>query len=98
MEAQTLAALLGAGAAGAALVVDDRRRRGIAMLAALVLAGVALALLAEDQIADVVLPGPALVAFGAVGALALLAGPAILFRVYPAALPLALVAALPFRV
>jgi O-antigen ligase len=97
-DLQTLAALLGAAAAGAALVLDDRRRRGLAMLGALVLAGAALGLLADDQIADAVRPRAALAAAGGLAALAVLAGLAVLFRRRPEALPLALVAVLPFRV
>ena len=97
-DLQTLAALAAAGAAGAALVVGDRRRRAIAQLGALALAGVALGLLADDQIADAVSPRPALAAVGGLLALAVLAGLALLFRRRPEALPLALVAVVPFRV
>ncbi|HEX8083215.1 MAG TPA: O-antigen ligase family protein [Solirubrobacteraceae bacterium] len=98
MEAQTIAALLGAGAAGAALVLDDRRRRAPAMLGALALAGIALCLLADDQIADAVEPRVALAAVAGGAGVVALSGLAILFRRRPEALPLALVAVLPFRV
>ena len=97
-DLQTLAALLAAACAGAALVDDDRRRRGIAMLGALALAGAALGLLADDQIADAVRPRAALAVAGGAAALVVLAGLALLFRRRPEALPIALVAVLPFRV
>ena len=97
-DLQTLAALLAAACAGAALIVDDRRRRALAMLGALALAGVALGLLAEDQIADAIRPRAALAAAGGAVALAVLAALALLFRRRPEALPIALVAVLPFRV
>jgi O-antigen ligase len=97
-DLQTLAALAAAGAAGAALVLDDRRRRAVAMLGALALAGAALGLLADDQIADAVSPRPAAAAAGGALALVVLAALALLFRRRPEALPLALVAVVPFRV
>jgi O-antigen ligase len=97
-DLQTLAALLAAACAGAALILDDRPRRAAAMLGALALAAVALGLLADDQIADAVRPRAALAAAGGVAALAVLAGLALLFRRRPEALPIALVAVLPFRV
>ncbi|HEX2086231.1 MAG TPA: O-antigen ligase family protein, partial [Solirubrobacteraceae bacterium] len=97
-DLQTLAAILAAAAAGAALVVEDRRRRGAAMLAALALAAVALGLLADDQISDAVSPRPALAAAGGAVALVVLAALTLLFRRRPEALPLALLAVLPFRV
>ena len=97
-DLQTIVALAAAGAAGAALVVDDRRRRAVAQIGALALAGGALALLADDQIADAVSPRPALAAVAGAVALAVLAGLAVLFRRRPEALPLALVAVVPFRV
>ncbi len=97
-DLQTLAALAGAVAAGAALVVDARIRRAVAMLLGLAFAGAALALLADDQIADAVSPRPLLAAVGGVVGAAVVAGLAVLFRRRPEALPLALVAVLPFRV
>jgi O-antigen ligase len=97
-DLQTLAALAGAAAAGAALVVDARARRAVAMLAALALAGAALGLLAHEQIEDAVSPRPLLAAAGGALGLAAIVALAVLFRRRPAALPLALVAVLPFRV
>ena len=97
-DLQTLAALLAAAFAGVALLVDERRRRAVAMLGALALAGAALGLLADDQIADAVRPRAALAAVGGVLALLVLAGLAVLFRRRPEALPIALVTVLPFRV
>jgi O-antigen ligase len=97
-DLQTLAALLAAACAGAALVVHDRRRRGLAMLGALALAAAALGLLADDQIADAVRPRAALAAAGGTVALVVLGALALLFRHRPEALPIALVAVLPFRV
>jgi O-antigen ligase len=97
-DLQTLAALAGAGAAAAALVVDARGRRAIAMLAALLLAGAALGVLASDQLSDAVSGRVALAAAGGAVALAVVAALAVLFRRRPDALPVALVAALPFRV
>jgi O-antigen ligase len=96
-DLQTLAALLGACAAGAALVLDSRRR-AVAMLGALAFAGLALGILADDQIADAVRPRPALAAAGGVAAAVVVAALAVLFRRRPEALPLALVFVLPFRV
>src|SRR5918999_551049 len=66
-------------------------------LAAL-LAAVALGLLADDQIADAVRPRPAVAALGGLVSVAVLGALAVLFRRRPEALPLALVAVLPFRV
>jgi putative inorganic carbon (HCO3(-)) transporter len=95
---QTLAALLAAGAGGAALVLHDTRQRTIAMLGALALAAVALGLLADEQIADAVEPRPALAALALVAGALVVAGAALLFRRRPEALALAAVAVLPFRV
>ncbi len=97
MDVETLAALLGAGAAGAALLLDGRRR-AFAMLGALALAGGALGLLADDQIADAVRPRPAIAAAAAALGLAGLIALVVLLRRRPEALPLALIAVLPFRV
>ena len=97
-DLQTLAALLAACGAGAALVLDDTRRRVGAALGALAFAALALVLLADDQIADAVSPRPGLAAAGSVLALLVLGALVLLFRRRPEALPLAVVAVLPFRV
>jgi O-antigen ligase len=97
-DLQTLVALLGACAAGGALVLDDTRRRLAAMLGALALAGLGLVLLADDQIADVIEPRPALTLVAIVAGGALLAAGALLISRRPDALPLAVLVVLPFRV
>jgi O-antigen ligase len=96
-DLQTLAALLGAGAAGAALVLDSRRR-AFAMLAALGFAALALGFLVSDQVDDAVAPSPALVAFTAVPFAIVGLALVVLFHRRPQTLPLALVFVLPFRV
>src|SRR5687767_13275163 len=68
------------------------------MLGALLLAGVGLGLLADDQIADAIRPRVPLAVVGGGAALVVLAGLALLFHRRPEALPIALVAVLPFRV
>ena len=97
-DLQTLAALLAACGAAAALVLDDTRRRSAAAFGALGFAALALVLLADDQIADLVSPRPVLATGGVVAALLALAGLSLLFQRRPEALPLAVVAVLPFRV
>jgi O-antigen ligase len=91
--------ILAALAAAAALVAPTPRARAWAMVAALVLAPVILGFHIADS--DQVRPlrdHPAFAAAGAVVALALLGGLAVLFDRRPSWLPVAAVAALPFRV
>lgn len=91
--------LAAAGAASAAILLPPGRRRGLAMAAALLLSPV---LIAGDQwhtaqITDFRTDEPRLVALLLLAALAI-AALASAFRRWPAALPLAIVFALPFRV
>jgi putative inorganic carbon (HCO3(-)) transporter len=78
-----------------ALVATDRRRRAMAMLAAPVLAGLALASMATGV--DVPDAGPLVAAAAAAAAIGVVAGAWIVHR-RPTVLALAAIAALPFRV
>jgi O-antigen ligase len=91
---QATGVVLTVAALAVALVVEDRRRRAVAMLAAPALAVATIATLANSF--DVLLE-PLVLAGGAAGALAVL-GLAFLVHRRPAALVLLVVAALPFRV
>jgi O-antigen ligase len=91
---QVVALLATAAAVAVALVLPDRRRRAIAMLAAPALAVLTLATLASSF--DPLLE-PVILAGAATGGIAVLALAWLVHR-HPIALPLLVVAALPFRV
>ncbi len=95
---QGFALVLAASAAAAALALTDPRRRAVALLAALVLAAAALVALEWHKVSDEVSRHPALALAGAVVGLVALAVLAEILRRRPAALPLLVFAALPFRV
>ncbi len=95
---QVLGGIGAAAASAAAILSADRRTRALAMLAALALAGALVAGEAWDgqlrELRDNPRQLAALIVVGAIGLGALAA----LFNSFPIALPLALIAALPFRI
>jgi O-antigen ligase len=90
--------LLAGGAAAGALVLRDPRRRAMAALAAPVLAALALVTVLHSGTLDELRARAALAGGAAVAGLVALIALTVLFRRYPAMLPVLAVAALPFRV
>jgi len=86
-----------AAAAGVALLADERRVRALGLLVALALALALIAGQGWDELADLRDSPPAFAAAIAGGALVLAALAALMLR-WPILLPLALIAALPFRI
>src|SRR4051812_8334839 len=95
---QGAAALAAAVAAACALALPSARRRTLAMPVALVLAALAIAAVAEDQIRSQVSGRASLVAVAAVAGLVALVVGALIVRRWPAVLIVAAVAALPVRI
>ena len=91
-------ALLAAVAAAAVLLLADPRRRALAMAAAGVLAALGLASLIEGGLADDLKERAGLLAAGAAGGLAVLAGLGLLLRGRPALFVGLVFATLPFRI